>query len=212
MTNNTTRRILTLLLFCVIVLGIVAPVGAYAKENEPKTVKVAYFESVNFQEKGSDDIIKSGYSYEILQEIANYTGWKYEYVYGDWADLFDRFKNGEIDIFAGLAYREDREPYMDWPERTIDLDYHSLFVRRDDPISSDAELNARRIGVIRDNNMTREFLEWADENGVEPEYVYYDSIDTLTDELENGSIDAFIGRKQYRPFKKCKVLCPLCRN
>ena len=174
-------------------LCLFAPVTSYAEESNQKTVKVAYFESVNFQEKGSDDTIKSGYSYETLQEIANYTGWRYEYVYGDWADLFDRFKAGEIDMFAGLAYREDREPYMDWPERTIDLDYHSLFVRRDDPISSDNELNGKRIGVIRDNNMTREFLEWADEQGVNPEYVYYETIDPLTDELDNGNIDGFIG-------------------
>ena len=187
------KRILTLVLCCVMVLSLMVPITAYAAENNQKTVRVAYFESVNFQEKGSDDIIKSGYSYEILQEIAKYTGWKYEYVYGDWAELFDRFKAGEIDIFAGLAYREDREPYMDWPDRTIDLDYHSLFVRRDDPISTDTELNGRRIGVIRDNNMTREFLEWADANGIEPEYVYYDSINPLTDELENGNIDGFIG-------------------
>lgn len=26
---------------------------------------------------------KSGYSYEYLQKLASYTGWKYEYVYGE---------------------------------------------------------------------------------------------------------------------------------
>ena len=192
MINKTTRRILSLVLCCVMIC-LVVPFTAYAAENKQKTVKVAYFESVNFQEKGSDDMIKSGYSYEIFQEIADYTGWRYEYVYGDWADLFDKFKAGEIDLFAGLAYREEREPYMNWADRTIDLDYHSLFIRRDDPISTDTELNGKRIGVIRDNNMTTEFLEWADERNVKPEYVYYDSIDMLTDELENGVIDGFIG-------------------
>ena len=191
--KNKIIRTLTLILCCIMVLGCMAPSAAHAEENGQRTVRVAYFESANFQEKGSDDMIKSGYSYEIFQEIANYTGWRYEYVYGEWADVFDKFKAGEIDLFAGLAYREDREPYMNWADRTIDLDYHSLFVRRDDPIASDAELNGKRIGVIRDNNMTREFLEWAGENGIEPEYIYYDSIDMLTDELENGTLDGFIG-------------------
>ena len=194
-----TGRILAFILCLAAALTLVCPLcpsahaTAATADAAQETVRVAYFESMNFQEKGADDDIKSGYSYEIYQEIAKYTGWKYEYVYGDWADLFDKFKAGEIDLFAGLAYREEREPYMDWADRTIDLDYHSLFVRRDDPVASDKELSGKRIGVIRDNNMTREFLEWAEENGVEPQYVYYDSIDPLTDELENGTIDGFIG-------------------
>ncbi|MFR3264748.1 MAG: hypothetical protein ACLTQN_01905 [Blautia massiliensis (ex Durand et al. 2017)] len=48
-----------------------------AKEQE--TVKVILF-SHNFQEGTDDNSSKSGYSYEYLQKLASYTGWKYEYV------------------------------------------------------------------------------------------------------------------------------------
>lgn len=43
---------------------------------------------------------KSGYSYEYLQKLASYTGWKYEYVYGEWDELFEKLKDGEIDLMA----------------------------------------------------------------------------------------------------------------
>lgn len=48
-----------------------------------ETVKVGYYFSNNFQEGMDDRSPKSGYSYEYLQKLASYTGWKYEYVYGE---------------------------------------------------------------------------------------------------------------------------------
>ena len=59
-------------------LGCIAffPVRTYAKE--PKTVRVGYYYSYNFQEGTADDETKSGYSYEYLQKLSSYTGWKYE--------------------------------------------------------------------------------------------------------------------------------------
>ena len=65
-----------------------------------ETVKVGYYFSNNFQEGMDDRSPKSGYSYEYLQKLASYTGWKYEYVYGEWDELFEKLKDGEIDLMA----------------------------------------------------------------------------------------------------------------
>lgn len=65
-----------------------------AQEQE-KTVRVGYYFSHNFQEGTDDTSPKSGYSYEYLQKLASYTGWKYEYVYGEWDELFEKLTNGE---------------------------------------------------------------------------------------------------------------------
>ena len=59
---------------------------------------------------------KSGYSYEYLQKLASYTGWKYEYVYGEWDELFAKLKDGEIDLMAGVAYSEDRVDQIGYPD------------------------------------------------------------------------------------------------
>ena len=67
-------------------------VSVSAKEQE--TVKVGYYFSHNFQEGTDDTSPKSGYGYEYLQKLASYTGWKYEYIYGEWNDLFEKLKNG----------------------------------------------------------------------------------------------------------------------
>ncbi|MDO4500281.1 MAG: transporter substrate-binding domain-containing protein [Erysipelotrichaceae bacterium] len=189
-----TIKILLLSLF-VLICSITGPFNyVYAKE-ENKTVKVAYFESSHFLQGASDEDVKSGYAYEILHEISNYTGWKYEYVYGSWADLFSMFMAGEIDLFPGVAYRKDREPYMEWSDLTIDVEYHSIFVREDDEnfdSNKPSSINGKKIGVITNNNMTDEFIRWANSKVVTPVYVYFDEINDMVSELMLGNIDGFV--------------------
>ncbi len=52
------------------------------KADDTKIVKVGWYSSDMFQEGMSDDEKKSGYAYDYLQKISDYTNWKYEYVYG----------------------------------------------------------------------------------------------------------------------------------
>ena len=93
--------VVTVLLVCLF------PLNVDAKEDN-KTVKVGWYYSKGFQEGGSDDEYKSGYAYEYLQHIANYTGWEYEYVYGSWGELYDGLLNGDIDILCGMSYAKER--------------------------------------------------------------------------------------------------------
>lgn len=78
------------LFFC---MGMLAFFTGSVSAKEQETVKVGYYFSHNFQEGTDDNSPKSGYSYEYLQKLASYTGWKYEYVYGEWSDLFEQLKN-----------------------------------------------------------------------------------------------------------------------
>ena len=78
-------------------MGMLAFFTGSVSAKEQETVKVGYYFSHNFQEGTDDNSPKSGYSYEYLPKLASYTGWKYEYVYGEWSDLFEQLKNGEPD-------------------------------------------------------------------------------------------------------------------
>lgn len=86
-----------------LVLAALCPLTATASETEQKTVRVGYYVNECFQEGTSDEDVKSGFGYEYLRKVACYTGWKYEYVYGEWVELYDRFLAGEIDMMAGVS-------------------------------------------------------------------------------------------------------------
>ena len=70
-------------------------VSVFAKEQE--TVKVGYYFSHNFQEGTDDTSPKSGYGYEYLPKLASYTGWKYEYIYGEFFLLMSGSYQEEIE-------------------------------------------------------------------------------------------------------------------
>lgn len=167
--------------------------------NQAKVVTVGYYYSKNFQEGLSDSVVKSGYGYEYLQQVSDYTGWQYKYIYGDWASVYDRFLKGEIDVLAGLAYLEDRKSGMEYPDYFMDVDYHYIFVKEDDHSMSENNVesfNGKRIACLRNSNLTSGLIKWAEEKGAQLDYVYYNDISDMEAALKNGEVDGLVGNEK----------------
>ena len=114
--RNTVKKIHYIVpAFLIVLLFIAFKNTGFAQAFDEKIVKVGYYENENFQEGASEGTAKSGYAYEYFQKIATYNGWKYEYVYGSWSELYDAFVNGDIDLLAGLGYAEERLEIMNYP-------------------------------------------------------------------------------------------------
>ena len=99
------RRVL--LAACAVMLLFLALPAAFA-ETGPETVRVGYYENEVFQEGAREGAVKTGYAYEYYRKLSEYTGWKYEYVYGGFGELYQMLLDGKIDLLAGLAWREER--------------------------------------------------------------------------------------------------------
>ena len=113
------------------------PVIACADE-EPKTVRVGYYENEVFQEGAEEGAVKTGYAYEYYRKLSEYTGWKYEYVYGGFNDIYQMFLNGEVDLLAGLAWREERTDLMGYPDAIMGRESFYL-VRHDADVNFTAD-------------------------------------------------------------------------
>ena len=95
-----------LMLLCAAAFGL--PVFVHAEGAETKPVRVGYYENEVFQEGAEEGAVKTGYAYEYYRKLSEYTGWKYEYVYGGYGELYQMLLDGRIDLLAGLAKREER--------------------------------------------------------------------------------------------------------
>nr|MBQ1577906.1 transporter substrate-binding domain-containing protein [Oscillospiraceae bacterium] len=93
---------------CVMILMTAFLPAAACAETGPNTVRVGYYENEVFQEGAEEGAVKTGYAYEYYQKLSEYTGWRYEYVYGSFSELYQMLLDGDIDLLAGLAWREDR--------------------------------------------------------------------------------------------------------
>ena len=69
-----------------LLLAMLLPCSVSASESAEKVVRVGVFEET--YNTVNEDGERNGYGYEYLQKIAGYTGWTYEYVEADWANVF----------------------------------------------------------------------------------------------------------------------------
>ena len=189
------NRIAAALLSFFLVLMVLCPPAATAAESEQITVRVGYYVNECFQEGTSDEDVKSGYGYEYLRKVACYTGWKYEYVYGKWADLYEMFLAGEIHIMAGVSKLPEREDYLLFPDYEMGIEGYYLYKHEDDIniVSSNLlSLSGKRIGVIKNTTMADSLYKWLREHPVDARVVEFDGFEAEQAAFDRREIDAFV--------------------
>ena len=192
--KNTVKRSITCLIL-VLTFLFSLPFCAKADTNESRPVRVGWYNSESFQEGDADGNRKSGYSYQYLQSVSNYTGWEYEYVPGGWSELYDALLRGDIDLLAGLSYTEERASLMNYPAYEMGVESYYLYKRAGNETISGIDLstlNGKRVGVLRNNLMTDFFEAWMAESGVVCEEVLFDDFQTRDEAFADGTIDALI--------------------
>ena len=81
-----------------------------AQTTEQKIIRVGSFEDTfNYADNNG---VRRGYGYELMQALAGYTGWEFEYVKCDWSNCFDKLENGEIDVMGDISYTDERAQKM----------------------------------------------------------------------------------------------------
>ena len=145
-----------------------------------------------FQEGTSNEEAKSGFCYDYLQKVADYTSWKYEYVYGGWSELYDMLVNGEIDFLGGVSITEERTDLMLFPDTEMGVEDYYLCKKAGDTSITSLDLstlNGKKVGLIYNNLMSDYTEEWIAAQGLDIETVYFDSFEERNAALEAGEID-----------------------
>jgi len=142
------RKSLAGFLCAVMTVALILPATVSADGRD--TVRVGYYENEIFQEGAREDAMKSGYAYEYYQKLSEYTGWKYEYVYGEYAKLYKMLLDGKIDLLAGLAKKPERLGLIGYPEAPMGSESYNLVKHSsDDSITGNPEtLKGKTIGVL----------------------------------------------------------------
>ncbi len=181
------------ILLCLVLYITVFPFPVSAEEEKNRTVRVGWYEGTyNTTEPNGE---KRGYSYEYQQAVAAHTGWKYEYVEGNWAELMSMLKNGEIDLMGDMSYAEERSASMLFSELPMGEDKYYLYINPSDTDISASDLttlNGKKIGVVPDTLSASRFCEWEKSHGVDTQQVDITSTDDARQKLQNQKIDGFV--------------------
>lgn len=159
-------------------------------ENQQKKVIVGYYENEVFQEGAEEGAVKRGYAYEYYQKLSEYTGWKYEYVYGNFSELYNLLLEGKIDLLAGLAWKKERESLISYPSYPMGVEKYALLKRsQDSEITNDVQtFNGKRIGVL-ESAMVDSLKNYLASGKVEAFVVTFDSYDELFSAFDDYKID-----------------------
>lgn len=183
------KKILLIILgFAILLLQ--SPVFASANNSVHKTIKVGYYENEIFQEGASEGEVRSGYAYEFYMKLSEYTGWRYEYVYGTYNDLYEMLVAGDIDVLAGIAYREERKEEIAYPDLPMGSESYVL-VKHDfdtDITSDPSTLNGHTIGVL-ESNMSIDLDKYLQNHNIVAKVVLFDSTAELLDSFDSDEID-----------------------
>ncbi len=161
-----------------------------AKLPAQKTVRVGYYENEVFEEGAAEGAVKKGYAYEYYLKLSEYTGWRYEYVYGSFSEMYEKLLNGEVDLLAGIAYKSEREGLMGFPDLAMGNENYNLVKHDGDTgITADTHtLNGCKIGVL--NSVVHDvLLKYLEEHDVEAQVMVYDDYDDLYASFEADEID-----------------------
>ncbi len=198
--NKMKRMIKRMFLFLFLFTFLLSTVPSFAATGgdtaeQSQRVRVGWYNSDRFQEGDAERDRKSGYSYEYLQDVANYTGWEYEYVSGSWSELYDALVNGEIDLLAGLSFTEERASLVNYPAYEMGYESYYLYKRAGNEEINGIDLSTldgKRVGTLKNNLMTDYFEVWMRESNLACETVLLDDFQMRDEAFANGSIDALI--------------------
>ncbi|MBQ9337576.1 MAG: response regulator [Lentisphaeria bacterium] len=146
--TKSLRGRMTAIVCTLLAVFFVLPLAVPAAEQ--RTVRVGYYENEVFQEGAREGAMKTGYAYEYYRKMAEYTGWKYEYVYGEYAELYQMLLDGKIDLLAGLAWKKERQGLIGYPEAPMGSESYNLVKHgNDDSITANPKtLEGKTIGVL----------------------------------------------------------------
>ena len=188
----TSRLITYMLIAACLLFTMMTPVLVQAEDTKP--VRVGYYENELFQEGAEEGAVKTGYAYEYYRKLAEYTGWKYEYVYGSFSDLYQMLLDGEIDLLAGLAFKEDRVSLIGYPDEAMGHESYNLVKHEQDTeINADpVTLTGKKIGVM-ESAIVDTLNEFLDSHDVKAEVITFPDYDSLFAAFNAGELDVFAG-------------------
>ena len=166
-------------------------------EKQPQTIRVGSFEDTfNYVDKNG---VRRGYGYELMQALAGYTGWEFEYVKCDWSNCFDKLENGEIDIMGDISYIDERAQKMLFSDEAMGEEKYILYadLSNIDSGTSDFKfMDGKRIGVLMGTEPEVMLTEWENKNGIQTEHVNVYNNDDVEKKLANHEIDCFVSLEE----------------
>ena len=178
------------------------PTLASQPSSQTRVVRVAYPEQKGLTAVDEDGKLY-GYTYEYLEEIAQYTGWRYEFVRMEDKSMDDQLltmmgmvESGEIDLMGGMLYGEELDEQYDYTsqsygavETVLQIPYE---VPSDFVVNSQVRQTICVAAIPTAKRSLQELEDYSVLNLMEVEYVWCTTAEEQVQAVREGRADAFL--------------------
>ena len=181
-------------LLCIVA---VFPISAYAlTQVDTPDYKVAFyaFDCYHMQDENGK---RSGYGYEMMQNVSKYLQCTFSYVGYDKSasESIEMLRNGEVDIYTAAKRTPEREQEFAFSSHPAITSSTCMNVKVGNTsiVAGDySTYNGIRVGLLRRHTYNNAFLEFVKEKGFDCEIFYYETPTELTNALINDDVDALV--------------------
>lgn len=167
--------------------------SVWAKETN-RVVRIGIYELPGFCEL--QDGSPAGYNYEYLSDIAELTGWKYEYIQiRDYEEGIEKLEAKKIDLLAPVQKTEEGSLKYLYSEYSFGNQYTALLTeggRTGLNYEVYEDFQGMKVAVVEGSFYTDNFLEYAQKHTLEVEYVYCESTTEALERMHNREVDAAV--------------------
>ena len=182
-------------------LGFAMPTSAAGSDDTPRrTLRVGFYAYTGYHVMDEDGH-RSGYSYEVLQRIAQHENVQFEYLAYDCDanEAAAMLERGEIDLLPTLRKTDERAERFDFSSEPISNVATMLTVKagnRSIVAGNYDTFDGMVVGMSRSGNGRNEsFKAYAEKNGFTYTPVYFDTDEELSAALRSGTITAAVSNR-----------------
>jgi PAS domain S-box-containing protein len=179
-------KFLTAMAILLLVLG---SFNSYADDN---SVRVGVYQNYPLMFKDKNDKT-DGFGYDIIKQIAAKEGWKLDFVYGTWSEIYTMTVDGSIDITFPVAFTLERAEILLYNNETVISNWGQVYLRKGVSAKSMLDLDNKVIAVLQDDvyfsgKYGMQYL--ASAFNLDIKYHIVDSYQKVLEALDKGEADA----------------------
>ena len=178
-----------------IVLMICVFIGANANAENTR-LKVGIYNNppaVFLDEKGTPQ----GVYVDTLNAIAEKENWTIDYVFGQWEDLLDKVKTGDIDLLTAIAHSPERETWLDFNRESFAERWGVVYAPEGAPVRAMADLAGKRVAFSKQDIHASFFKQAADLRGLELTLLEVAGYEAVFEALKSHKADAGVVSNGY---------------
>lgn len=168
-----------------------------SSDNVTRIVRVGWYDEESIE--SGDEANEIAYERDYLTALAEYTGWRYEFVPGTWNENINQLNSHEVDLLCTVTKTDERIGSMSFSanpmgnETVYLVSRNGTSLRFDDPQT----MNGAVIGCEDGNRAFDGFSTYAASKGASVSERAYPSSEQAYDALAAGEVDAVVQTSFY---------------